>query len=80
MTLRVFLHLTIFFELMDDLFSQSCLQAAEISSGMEKGSCLEGELFAGVLSRVHKRGRKQTGVVQVLCKRQLFEFARDLLL
>lgn len=41
---------------MDDVFSQSCLQAAEISSGMEKGSCLEGELFAGVLSRVHNSG------------------------
>lgn len=31
-------------------------QAAEIPGGMEEGSCLEGELFAGVLSRVHKSG------------------------
>lgn len=56
MALRVFLHLTISFELVDDLFSQSCFQAAEISGRMEEGSCLEGELFAGVLSRVHKSG------------------------
>lgn len=53
--LRVFLYLTAFFELVDD-FSQSCFQAPEISGGMEKGSCLEGELFAGVLSRVHNSG------------------------
>lgn len=50
MALGVFLHPTIFFELVDGLFSQSCFQAAEISGGMEEGSCLEGELFAGVLS------------------------------
>lgn len=56
MALRVFLHLSIFPELVDDLLSQSCFQAAGISGGMEKGSCLEGELFAGVLSRVHNSG------------------------
>lgn len=57
MALRIFLHLTIFFEVVDDLlFSQGCFQAAGISGGMEKGSCLGKELFAGVLSRVHNSG------------------------